>query len=142
MLGEESAIPAAKVATATVAGAGAASASLFGFDHYIVAFVGVPFTSVGMAAAGAMLSFAFGKGEPNRFKLFATAVGATFIGAAAITFVPEFFHLRPVTESARPVVGFFYALFTRWGMPVLIDVVPMLLRRWFNIPAKTEGEVK
>jgi hypothetical protein len=88
------------------------------------------------------LSFAFGKGEPNRVKLFATAVGATFIGAAAITFVPEFFNLRPVTESARPVVGFFYALFTRWMMPVLIDVAPMLLRRWLNIPAKAEGEGK
>jgi hypothetical protein len=140
MIGEQ-AVPAAKVAAA-VAATAITAPTLFGFDHYIVAFVGVPFTSVGMSAAGAMLSFAFGKGEANRLKLFGTAVGATFIGAAAITGLPALFHLTPVAEDARPVVGFFYALFTRWAMPVIIDVFPMLLRRWLNIPAKSDGEQK
>jgi hypothetical protein len=135
--------PPAAVKAAVATGVITASAdSLFGFDHYIVAFIGVPFTVVGMAAAGSLLSFAFGTGEPNRFKLFATFIGATFIGAAAVTWIPALFHIWEVADPVKPVTGFFYALFTRWAMPLLIDVFPMLFRRWFNIPAKGEGEIK
>lgn len=118
--------------------AGAATASLFGFDQYIVAFVGVPFTVVGMSAAGSLLSYAFGTGEASRIKLFLTATAATFIGAAAVTGLPALLHTPEIAEAARPVAGFFYALFTRWAMPVLIEVLPMMLRRWFNIPEKSK----
>lgn len=135
----ENAITLAKAALGTaVAGA---TPSLFGFDHYIIAFIGVPFTVLGMAAAGAMMSFAFGRSERKRSKLFITAIAATLIGASAVTAVPEFTPLNPVSDAAKPVAGFFYALFTRWTMPILIDVLPTLIRRWLNIPAKSpEGD--
>lgn len=135
----DQALALAKLALGTVAGT--AAPSLFGFDHYIEAFIGVPFTVVGMAAAGAMMSFAFGQTERKRFKLLATAIAATLIGAAAVTAVPEFTPLDPVSDGARPVAGFFYALFARWTMPIIIDVIPMLIRRWLNIPVKqVEGD--
>lgn len=116
------------------------TASLFGFDQYVIAFVGVPFTVVGMSAAGAMLSYAFGTGEASRAKLFLTATAATFIGAAAVTWVPSLFHVFDIADAAKPVAGFFYALFTRWLMPVFIEILPMLVRRWFNIPEKSKGD--
>lgn len=131
MLAEHAVVAAVAMTTAT------AVTSLFGFDPYVVAFVGVPFTVVGMAATGAMLSFAFGTTEEGRLRLFGTALAATVIGAAAVTGVPEIFHMTPVSEGARPVVGFFYGLFARWGMPLIIDVAPTMIRHWLRIPPKT-----
>lgn len=119
--------------------AGTTVASLFGFDQYVIAFVGVPFTVVGMSAAGALMSYAFGTGETSRVKLFFTAAAATFIGAAAVTWVPALFHIWDVADPVKPVAGFFYALFTRWLMPVFIEILPMLVRRWFNIPEKVKA---
>lgn len=123
---------------AAVGAATITTATLFGFDRYIIAFVGVPFTVVGMSAAGSMMSYAFGTGEASKPKLFFTATAATFIGSAAVTWVPVMFHIADVADPAKPVAGFFYALFARWAMPVFIDILPMLIRRWFNIPEKAK----
>lgn len=133
MIGEDT----VKVAAA-VTGAGLIAQAKFGFDPYLMAFIGVPFTVVSMAATGAMLSFAFGSTEENRLRLFGTAIAATLIGAAAVTAIPHFMHWDQVALTYQPVVGFFYALFARWVMPLMIDVLPMLVRRWLNIPAKVE----
>lgn len=126
----------------TVGAAGAVTSSFFGFDEYLIAFFGVGFTTLGMSAAGAMFSFAWGTRSKSRFMLFFTAGAATFIGASAVTGLPAFFtSMDSVREGAQPVVGFFYALFTRWTMPIIVDILPMLIRRWFNIP-HNDGEAK
>jgi len=134
------AAPEVAIASVVTASAATVVPSLFGFDSYIIAFIGVPFTVVGMAAAGSLMSFAFGSPEPKRLKLLFTAGAATLIGAAAVTGIPALLHINQIAEPAQPVAGFFYALFTRWAMPVFIDVLPMLIRRWLNIPEKKPGD--
>lgn len=133
------AAPSVAVGAVVLASAAQVVPPMFGFDTYVIAFIGVPFTVVGMSAAGSLMSFAFGSPEPNRLKLVFTAGAATLIGAAAVTGIPALIHMNQIAEAARPVAGFFYALFTRWAMPVLIDVLPMLIRRWLNIPEKNSG---
>lgn len=129
----------------TIGAAASVTTSVFGFDDYLVAFFGVGFTTLGMSAAGAMFSFAWGTRSKSRLMLFFTAGAATFIGASAVTGIPAFFpSVGDVREGAQPVVGFFYALFTRWAMPIIVDIIPMLIRRWFNIPSNpgNNGEAK
>ena len=115
-----------------------ATAPVFGWDGWFIAFFGVGFTTIGMSLIGSAFSFAFGSRTKNKPLMFFQFLAAAGIGAAAVTGIPELLHKAPVVASARPVVGFFYALFARWFMPVLIDVIPMLARRWLNIPEKIQ----
>lgn len=116
----------------------AATAGLFGADPYLIAFFGVGITTIGMSIMGSAFSFAFGRRSKGRPLLFFEFLAAAGIGASAVTAIPALFGLEPVAHEAQPVVGFFYALFARWMMPVLIDFIPHLLRRWLNVPEATE----
>lgn len=123
----------AKLAVATASAGGV----MFGADPYLIAFVGVGFTTIGMALIGSGFSFAFGSRNKSRPLMFFQFLAAAGIGAAAVTGLPILLKFVPIELSAQPVVGFFYALFARWLMPLIIDVLPMLARRWLNIPEKT-----
>ena len=109
---------------------------LYGVDPFLIAFMGVGFTTIVMAIVGSAFSFAFGRTTKTRPKLFFQFIAAAVIGATAVTGAPAIFNLDPVPENAQPVVGFFYGLFARWLMPLLIEILPTLVRRWFNVPEK------
>ena len=115
---------------------GAATTYLYVVDPFLIAFLGVGFTTLVMSIAGSAFSFAFGRSSKTRLQLFFQFMAAAVIGAAAVTGAPELFNLDPVPPTAQPVVGFFYGLFARWLMPLLIEILPALVRRWFNLPEK------
>lgn len=110
---------------------------LYGVDPILIAFFGVGTTTLAMAIMGSAFSFAFGSSSKSRSKLFYQFVAASVIGATAVTAVPEIFHIGVVSENSRPVVGFFYGLFARWLMPLFIEILPTLVRRWFNVTEKS-----
>lgn len=95
---------------------------------------GVPLTAIGMAAAGATMSFAFGQAEKSRRRLFGVAIAGTFAGACGVTVVPAFLGLEWVSPVVQPPLAFFLAFFSRWIIPLLVDVLPSVIRRLFNQP--------
>lgn len=118
-------------------GTSAASITAMCMDHWVMPLFGTGMTTLGMAAAGAMLSLAWADRTKRSTQVLQT-IAATFIGAAAVTAIPAIFHVVDVAPAAQPVVGFFYALFGRWAMPVLKDLVPALFRKWFNLPQEAK----
>lgn len=93
-------------------------------------FFNAPITVVGMAAAGAVMSFAFGPPEASRKKLFFVALAATFIGTCAVTVLPAAFGLAWVTPIVVPPLAFFLAFLTRYVVPLVLKLLPALGARY------------
>ena len=99
-----------------------------GINEVTVPLLGVPLVTIGMAAAGALLSFAYGAAVESRTQLFRMALANTVIGAAATALLPAIFGWAWVTEQLQPPLAFVLALSCRWLVPLLIDVAPAAVR--------------
>jgi hypothetical protein len=95
-----------------------------------IPFFNAPITVIGMAAAGATMSFAFGLPEPSRKRLFGVALASMFLGTCAVTIVPAWLNLEWVTPVIQPPLAFFLAFIARWCVPLFVEVLPSMARRF------------
>ncbi|MBT9158799.1 MAG: hypothetical protein DDT26_00046 [Dehalococcoidia bacterium] len=115
--------------TAQVGAALAASVGfLGGINDWTTPFLGVPLIAVGMAAAGALLSFAHGSAVESRKQLFHMALANTIVGSTATGLLPAVFGWTWVNEALQPPLAFFLALSCRWAIPLLVEVAPAAVR--------------
>lgn len=119
-----------------VAAVGGASVSL-GSSFFIpgadLPFFGVSITTLGMAAAGSMIAFAYGTPVSTRRKLYGYAVGGIFIGVWAVQVLPAvmgWVWYKP--EVMEPPIAGAVALLSRWIMPFVVENLPALWARVFN----------
>lgn len=113
-----------------------------------VTSVPIPFfeeslTTIGMAIAGSLMAFAYGKSVGSRGKLLGYALGGIFIGIWGLKLM-EWQGIE-VAYQARPAVAGVLALLSRWSVPFVIENIPELWRRITNqapaAPGKQEGDV-
>lgn len=103
-----------------------------------LALLGIPITAVGMAAAGAVMSYAFGTSERSRKKLFFVAIASTIFGAAMVTLLPALFGWE-LKEEAQPPMAFVCALFSRWMVPAIKGALPAMANAAASIFNKGGG---
>lgn len=115
-----------------------AAGKLIGLNHYSMTLVNVPITVFGMAMAGALMSLAWGAREKSKPILYLQVVFSAVIGTAAVMGVPHFFNIDPPKVEVQPIVGFFYGLVARWLIPLVLEVMPFVVRRYAGAPAKSE----
>lgn len=115
-------------------GLGGAVVSGYGvFNNLSMPFLGVPLTVIGMAAAGAYLSFAYGKPEPNRKKLYGLAIANTFLACVSVAVLPRMLGWDwAVPKIEAPLAGFF-AFGSRWFIPAFIESVPEFVRKFLKL---------
>lgn len=108
--------------------------------HEALPFFGVSPTTLGMAAAGSMIAFAYGTPVQSRAKLYGYAVGGLFIGIWAVQILPGWLGwvwYKP--ELMEPPLAGFVALLSRWVVPFVVESLPMLWRRLTNTPPPPAG---
>lgn len=113
-----------------VIGTGGAVAAGYGVVNDIsIPLLGVPLTVIGMAAAGAYLSFAYGKPERNRKKLYGLAVANTFLACVCVAVLPQAFGWEwTVPRLEAPLAGLF-AFGARWFIPAFVESIPAWIQR-------------
>jgi hypothetical protein len=103
-------------------------------------FFGVTLSTLGMAAAGSMIAFAYGSPVNSRRKLYGYAIGGTFVGVWAVQILPGWLGWSwYLPQMEAPLAGF-VALLSRWIVPFLIEEVPAILARRSARSAGKEGE--
>ena len=108
---------------------GLAAASAGVLNNVSVPLLGVPLTVIGMAAAGAYLSFAYGKPEKNRKKLYGLAVANTFLACVAVAVLPKALGWEwTVPKIEAPLAGLF-AFGARWFIPAFVESIPEWIHR-------------
>lgn len=119
-------VGAALTAVGTVAGG-------FFLKGNIVPFFNVSISTLGMAAAGSMIAFAYGTPVDSRKKLYGYAIGGTFIGVWAVQILPGWLGWGWYVDAkmAPPLAGVI-ALLSRWIVPFIIEQIPVLFKRIFN----------
>ena len=100
-------------------------------------FFGVSITTLGMAAAGSMIAFAYGTPVESRRKLFGYAIGGTFIGVWAVQILPKWLAWEWYLPVMEPPLAGAVALLSRWLVPFVVEHIPDLWRRIFNTGGKT-----
>ena len=106
--------------------------------QFFVAGTNVPFfdvsvSTLGMAAAGSMIAFAYGTPVESRTKLYGYAIGGMFVGIWSVKILPQSMGWDwYIMESMQPPLAGLIALVSRWVIPLFIDQIPSILRRVFN----------
>lgn len=100
-------------------------------------FFGVSITTLGMAAAGSMIAFAYGTPVDSRRKLYGYAIGGTFIGVWAVLILPGWLKWSWYLPIMEPPMAGAVALFSRWLVPFVVENLPALWARIFNTGGKT-----
>lgn len=104
-------------------------------------FFDVSISTLGMSAAGSMIAFAYGTPVEDRKKLYGYAIGGTFAGVWAVKVLPTMldWDWYVGAEMAAPTAGFF-ALISRWAIPFVIEQLPVIFRRMFNVGNTPPGD--
>lgn len=100
-------------------------------------FFGVSITTLGMAAAGSMIAFAYGTPVDSRRKLYGYAIGGTFIGVWAVQILPKWLAWEWYLPVMEPPLAGAIALISRWLVPFVVENIPDLWNRIFNTGGKT-----
>lgn len=101
-----------------------------------VPFFGVSLTTLGMAAAGSMIAFAYGTPVTSRGKLYGYAIGGIFMGVWSVQILPDWLAWQWYDKAAmEPPVAGVAAFVSRWVAPLVVEHLPMLWRRLTNNPA-------
>lgn len=104
-------------------------------------FFNVSISTLGMAAAGSMLAFAYGTPVDSRRKLYGYAIGGTFIGVWVVQIVPVWLGWDWYTAAVmEPPLAGVTALLSRWIVPFVVDNIPAVWKRVFNTGSRA-GDV-
>lgn len=113
-----------------------AFASMGVVNDWSMPLFGVPLTVIGMAAAGAWLSYAYGKPEPNRKKLYTMAVANTFVATVCVAVLPVWLGWEWTNSRIEAPLAGLFAFSARFAIQPAIDLIPALLRKWFKLEEK------
>jgi hypothetical protein len=106
------------------------------FNDITIPLFGVKLTVISMAAAGALVSFAYGKRVESRKMLYTLAAANTFIGSVAAAILPAALGWDWVKPELTPALAAVIAIAARWVVPAAIDLVPEFLRKILKLPPK------
>lgn len=104
-----------------------------------VPLFGAPLTVIGMAFGGALASFAYGKPETSRKRLFLTVLANTYLGTIVVVILPAWLSWGWVDPVLAPPLAGAMSFALRFTVPVAIELVPQWIRRVFG-STKSSGE--
>lgn len=93
-------------------------------------FFNVTISTLGMAAAGSMLAFAYGTPIESRRKLYGYAIGGMFIGIWSVQLM--LWQGVAIPVEFRPPIAGAAALLSRWVVPFLVDNFAVIGARIFG----------
>lgn len=105
-------------------------------DKWAVSLFNVPLTVIGMAAAGALLSFAYdieGEKPMKRSKLYFLVFANTVLASAAVSAFPYAFDWKPMSVGLAGSVALLLAAAARFFIPAFIKLPGELIRKWFKL---------
>lgn len=108
------------------------------FNDITIPLFGVKLTVVSMAAAGALVSFAYGKKVESRKVLYTLAAANTFLGSIGAAILPAALGWEWVKPELTPALAAIIAIAARWIVPAAIDLVPEFLRKILRLPPKDD----
>ena len=118
---------------ATVGALGLVSWTAWVFDGSNLPFFNVPITTLGMAAFGSILGFAYGTPVTPRKRLYGYGVGGTFIGVWAVVILPSWLGWKWYDAAMmQGALAGAVALISRFTVPVIIDGLSILVNRLLN----------
>lgn len=123
-------------AAASVTAAGSVASAFF-VQGATLPFFGVSITTLGMAAAGSMIAFAYGTPVESRRRLFGYAIGGIFIGVWAVQILPKWLAWEWYLPVMEPPLAGAVALVSRWLVPFVVENIPDLWNRIFNTGGKS-----
>lgn len=117
-----------------IIGTGLAALTSIGvINDWSVPLFGVPLTVIGMAAAGAYLSFAYGEPVKSRKKLYTLAIANTFLAAVSVAVLPQWLGWEWSSHKLEAPLAGMFAFAARFAVQPLIDTVPELIRKFFKL---------
>lgn len=105
-------------------------------NNISVPFVGVPLNVVGVAAFGAIISFAWGEPVKERKKLYMFAVASTFVAATFVAVVPTMMGWGWVTPKLQAPFAGLMAAVMRFAVPPFLEAIPEVIRKVFRLEKK------
>lgn len=121
---------------ASITAAGTVASGFF-IDGSNLPFFNVSISTLGMAAAGSMIAFAYGTPVESRRKLYGYAIGGTFVGIWGMQFM--LWQGVSIPVEFRPPIAGALALLSRWIVPFLVDNFPVVWARIFNTGGNKPG---
>jgi hypothetical protein len=112
---------------------GLATASYGLVNDLSIPLFGVPLTVIGMAAAGAYLSFAYGKPEKDRKKLYLLALANTFLACVCVAVLPSALGWECANHRIEAPLSGLFAFGARWWVPAFIESIPQWIQRILKI---------
>lgn len=127
--------------TKTMTAAGLAAAGLGPLDAVAISLFGVASTTVFMALAGSVISFAYNEGENtpkiSRKKMYYLILGNAAIAASAVSVAPGLFGWEWYSTRVEGSVALLLAVGARWAIPLFLKMLPEIAKdvvsKWFGI---------
>ena len=116
----------------------AALASAGVINDWSVPLFGVPLTVIGMAAAGAYLSYAYGKPESSRKKLYTMAIANTFLATVCVAVLPQWLGWEWTNSKIEAPLAGLFAFGARFAVQPFIDTIPEIIRKLFKLREYSE----
>lgn len=127
--------------TKTITAASLAAAGLGPLDAVAISLFGVASTTVFMALAGSVISFAYNEGEDapkiSRKKMYYIILGNAAVATAAVSVAPGLFGWEWYSSKAEGSVALLLAVGARFAIPLFLKMLPEIARdiisKWFGI---------
>lgn len=120
--------------------AGGGLAIMGGLNNLSISLFNVPITVVFMAAAGALLSFAYnvdGDDKMPRRKLFVLVLANTMLACAAVAVLPQWLGWSWNSPKIEGSLALLFAAIARfavpWGLKVMPELAKEILSKWFRL---------
>lgn len=119
--------------------AGSLGMAGFGYvNQWSIPYVGVPFTVVSMAAAGALLSNTYSDRKKDKKKVAMYAVTNTILASVFVAVAPPMMDWDWVVPGLQAPFAFIAAFGAQYALPSFISMVPEIIRKIFKLPPKEE----
>lgn len=103
-------------------------------------FFNVGLSTLGMAAAGSMIGFAYGTPVTSRRKLYGYAIGGTFIGVWVVQILPSWLGWQWYSPTMEGPMAGIVALLSRWLVSSLIEHIPVIWDKFIAAQASKSNK--
>jgi hypothetical protein len=103
---------------------------------------GVQASVILLSAFGSLCSYAYGKPEKSRKKMYTMAAVNTALATVCVALLPKWLGMEWVSASLEAPLGFAFAFMARFVIPGIIAAGPELGRMIFKLPAKAGAQEK
>ncbi len=112
----------------------------------VLPFFGVSISTLGMAATGSLLAFAYAAPVNSVPKLFGYAIGGTFVGIWSAQLLPHWLNWSWYFDVGRAVLdppfAGVVALSSRWTLPLVFESLPAIFSRVTGIHVNKDGDTR